>query len=68
MKFEYKIITVKRQHLKKETFQIEVGNKFDALGADGWELINTEGIIEASLFWRVGQTVEILFIFKRQVE
>ena len=68
MKFEYKIITVSRQHLKKETFQVEMVNKFNDLGSDGWELSNTEGIIDRSLFWSVAQTAEILFLFKRQID
>ncbi len=67
MKFEYKIITVNRQHLKKEAFQIEMLDKFNSLGAIGWELVNAEGIIDASIFWRVGQTKEVLFTFKREI-
>lgn len=68
MQFEYKIITVSRQHLKKETFQTEMVDKFNELGSEGWELISSEGIIEGSIFWRTSQTVEIIYHFKRQTK
>ena len=68
MKFEYKIISVSRQHLKKETFQTEMVDKFNELGSEGWELVSTEGIIEGSIFWRVSQTIEIIYHFKRQAK
>ena len=68
MKFEYKIITVSREHLKRETFQIELMTKFNGLGAEGWELINAEGISEGSILWKVGETVELIFFFKRRTD
>jgi len=68
MQFEYKIITVSRQHLKKETFQNEMVDRFNELGSEGWELISSEGIIDSSIFWRISQTVEIIYHFKRQVK
>ena len=68
MKFEYKILTISTAHLKKETFQTELITKFNELGSLGWELINAEGITEGSILWRVGETVELIFIFKRRTE
>ena len=65
-KFEYKILNVSRVHLKRENFQTELIETFDKLGNDSWELINVEGLNEGSIFWKVGETVDILFIFKRK--
>jgi hypothetical protein len=67
MQFEYKIITVSRQHLKKESFQAEFLAKINDLGLLGWELTNTEGINTNSFFSRSAETNEILFVFKRQI-
>ena len=66
MKFEYKILTVSREHMKKENFQIEMLEKFNAYGEDGWELVSAEGMNGSSLLWQVGETTEIVFIFKKQ--
>jgi hypothetical protein len=68
MKFEYKILTISTAHLKKETFQAELITKFNELGSLGWELINAEGITEGSILWSVGETVELIFIFKRRTD
>ena len=68
MKFEYKILTVSREHMKKENFQIEMLEKFNAYGEDGWELVSAEGMNGSSLLWQVGETTEIVFIFKKQKE
>lgn len=68
VKFEYKILTISTAHLKKDKFQEEVLTKFNELGEDGWELINAEGITEGSIMWKVGETIELIFIFKRTIE
>jgi len=65
MKFEYKILSVSREHLKKETFQSELLEKLNALGDEGWEIISAEGLNDSSMFWHVAETREIIFIFKR---
>lgn len=31
---------------------------------ESWELINTEGLNEGSIFWKVGETTDILFYSK----
>ncbi len=67
MKFEYKLLTVDTLNLKKETFQFEIITKFNELGLLGWELINVEGIIDSTVFWKVGETKELLFVFKRVI-
>lgn len=64
-RFEYKIFTISTAHLKREKFQSELLSKFNELGSEGWELINAEGITEGSILWRVGETIELIFLFKR---
>ncbi len=65
-KFEYKILNISRSHLKKEEFQFELIETLNKLGEESWELINTEGLNEGSIFWKVGETTDILFLFKRR--
>jgi hypothetical protein len=45
---------------------MEVMAKLNALGAQGWELITAEGLNEGSVFWRVSETVDLLFLLKRK--
>jgi hypothetical protein len=65
-KFEYKILNISREHLKKENFQVELMQTLNDPGENSWELISAEGLTEGSLFWKVGETVDILFFFKRK--
>ncbi|MGC4102503.1 DUF4177 domain-containing protein [Ferruginibacter sp.] len=65
MKFEYKILTVSREHMKSGNFQTEMLEKFNDYGEQGWELISTEGLNTSSLLWKVAETTELVFIFKR---
>jgi hypothetical protein len=65
-KFEYKILNISRTHLKRENFQEELMGKLNKLGDESWELISIEGLTEGSIFWQVGETVDILFLFKRK--
>jgi hypothetical protein len=65
-RFEYKILNISREHLKRENFQSELMNTLNDLGDAGWELINAEGLNEGSIFWKVGETVDILLFFKRK--
>lgn len=64
-KFEYKIFTIQASNLKREVFRTELLTKFNELGKDGWELINAEGITKGVMPWQVGETVELMFLFKR---
>ena len=65
-KFEYKILNISREHLKRESFQEELMEKLNALGDDCLELISIEGLTEGCRFWKVWGTVDVLFIFKRK--
>jgi hypothetical protein len=60
-------LDISKAHLKKEGFQIELMDTLNSLGAEGWELITAEGLSEASIFWRVSETVDILLLFKRRI-
>lgn len=66
-KFEYKILNISRTQLKKEKFQMELMEKLNTVGAEGWELITVEGLNEGSIFWRVSETVDLLFLLKRKI-
>jgi hypothetical protein len=66
-KFEYKILDVSRTKTKQDGFQLELMGKLNELGSEGWELITIEGMNEGSVFFRVGETVDILFVFKRKI-
>lgn len=65
-KFEYKILEISRAKTRKAGFQEELMEKLNELGAEGWELITVEGMNEGSVFFPVGETVCILFVFKRK--
>ena len=65
-KFEYKILNVSRSHLKQESFQSELMEKLNDLGGEGWELITIEGLTGTSIFGRLVETVDLLFILKRK--
>jgi hypothetical protein len=66
-KFEYKILNISRTQLKKDAFQTQVMEKLNELGSQGWELITAEGLNEGSIFWKVSETVDILFLLKRKI-
>ncbi len=66
-KFEYKILDVSRTQIKKEGFQLELMEKLNELGAKGWELITIEGMTEGSALFRISETTDVLFVFKRKV-
>lgn len=67
-KFEYKIFTILASNLKREAFRAELLTKFNELGKDGWELINAEGIIKGGMLFQVGETAELMFLFKRMTD
>jgi hypothetical protein len=65
-KFEYKILNISREHLKRECFQSELISALNLCGEDSWELISAEGINESSVMWKAADTTDILFLFKRK--
>lgn len=66
-KFEYKILDIMRPQLKRDNFQQELMDKLNLLGSEGWELITIEGMNEGSVFFRVSETSDVLFVFKRKL-
>jgi hypothetical protein len=66
-KFEYKILEVSRTKIKRDGFQQELMEKLNELGTEGWELITIEGMNEGSVFFRVSETVDVMFVFKRRI-
>lgn len=65
-KFEYKILEVSRTNMQRDGFQAELLAKLNELGAQGWDLITIEGMNEGSVFLKISETVDILFVFKRK--
>lgn len=65
-KFEYKILNISREHLKRESFQSELISTLNRLGENSWELISAEGINESSVMWKAADTTDILFFSKER--
>lgn len=64
-KYEYKIITIKADHLVRNKFQEKLDQNFNAWGYEGWNLANIEPITSGGLFWGAN-TDKFLIIFKRE--
>ena len=65
-KFEYKLLTINVNHLKKEKFQIELDEKFQKWGNEGWELIKMESITSGGMFFHGATTESFFAVFKRE--
>jgi hypothetical protein len=65
-KFEYKIVTISVAHLKKKDFQSELSLNFDKWGAEGWDLVKFEPVLESWFLFDRGSTTEFIVIFKRE--
>ncbi len=61
-KFEYKVLTISVPYLKRESFQIDLHEKFNNWGNEGWELIKMEPITSGIR----ATTNEFMVVFKRQ--
>jgi len=64
-RFEYKIVTISVAHLKKKDFQSELSRNFDEWGAEGWDLVKFEPVMESWILFDGGRTREFIAIFKR---
>jgi hypothetical protein len=64
--WEYKIVHVSADRWTRTGLPADVNEQFDKFGAEGWELVGTEGIIRPSRFWPGGKTVGIVGFFKRR--
>ena len=65
-KFEYKLLTIRAAHLKRDNFQAELEEKFRIWGDEGWELIKMEPITSGGVFFQGANTNEFLTVFKRE--
>ncbi len=65
-KFEYKILTISVDHLRRENFQSELDKKFQEWGNEGWELVKMEPISSGGLFFQGNNTKEFLAVFKKE--
>ncbi|VXC33019.1 conserved hypothetical protein [Flavobacterium sp. 9AF] len=65
-KFEYKLLTINVAHFKKDSFQLELDEKFQKWGSEGWELVKMEAINSSSVFLHGATTEKFFIIFKRE--
>tara|TARA_R110001592_G_scaffold55797_1_gene170525 strand:+ start:1563 stop:1769 length:207 start_codon:yes stop_codon:yes gene_type:complete len=64
-KYEYKLLTISAFHLRKNSFQVELEEKFQGWGDEGWDLVKMEPVNGGSwIHW--GRTSKFLVVFKRE--
>ena len=66
-RWEYKIIHFSTERWTATGLPADLNEQFDAFGADGWELVGTEAIIQPSWFSSAGKTVGVVGYFKRRL-
>lgn len=64
-RWEYKIIHVVADKWNRTGLPPDVNEQFDRYGAEGWELVSTEGIVRRGWYWG-SNTVAIIAVFKRR--
>jgi len=67
-KFEYKLLTIGFDSITEEEPKIELSQRFNKWGAEGWDLVKLERVAAASLFRGSGATVGFFAIFKRELK
>lgn len=68
-RWEYKIIHISTERWTSTGLPGDINEKFDELGAQGWELVRTESILRGSIApIGASMTVGIVAIFKRPLE
>lgn len=65
--FEYKLITIDSSRLKEEAFQIELSEKFNQWGKEGWDLVKMESVNSGGFFRDGATTVGFFTVFKREI-
>ena len=63
-RWEYKIVHVTADRWTGTGLPSEINEEFDKFGAEGWELVGTEGIVRPAWFY-AAKTVAIVGFFKR---
>lgn len=63
-KWEYKLIYFSSERWTGTGLPSGINERFDAYGADGWELVGTESITRPA-FWYGCTTVGVVGFFKR---
>ena len=64
--WEYKVIHINAQQWTGSGLPNNLNDTLDELGAEGWELVGTEGLQRTSLLmWGGSRTVGMIAYFKR---
>jgi hypothetical protein len=66
-RWEYKIVWVDAGRWTSTGLPGDLNEEFDAWGAEGWELVGTEGIVRSGR-GDAGSTAGIVAFFKRRLE
>ena len=67
-KWEYKIIHVGAERWTATGLPVDLNQRFDEIGADGWELVAVVALERPSfLLWGGSKTVGVVATFKRRV-
>ena len=66
-RWEYKIIYFSTEGWTRTTVPSDINEKFDAYGAEGWELVGTQALVGPSWFLRRTTMLGILGLFKRRI-
>lgn len=65
-RWEYKIVHISADRWTGTGLPADINEEFDKFGADGWELVGTEGIIRP-VWFRSAMTTGIVGFFKRRM-
>lgn len=65
-KFEYKIITISADHLRRKSFQAELDDKFQKWDNEGQDLVKMEPITSEGIMLQGATTESFLAVFKRE--
>lgn len=65
--WEYKVIYINAQGWTSSGLPADLNEQIDKLGAEGWELVSTQAIVQPSWFWSAGKTAGLVGFFKRRL-
>lgn len=66
-RWEYKIVHFVADQWTGTGLPNDLNEQFDKYGAEGWELVSTEGLVRSGWFVRTTATAAIVAFFKRRL-